>query len=702
MIRVFELISSLAAVMNQSYAGLHQNNFRLLITFHYTGSFNINDFLSFSENFHYRKVLVVSDVFQDAIPHNKVNSLLGEEYECILFDARNGLGLDSLGIVTGLLKGGGGFLLMLPELSVWDTFNSCFYTHVKRMLEVSTDIRYIRQYAAFNEILEVNYEAVEAASNSDLAPYRTSDQKNLVEKLDQKIASNKDACCVIASGRGRGKSSSLGLLAAKLIKFNDVEIIITAPRRATADPFFRQLHDQLPEARYSKSEVNYKNSRARFMAPDLLLDELPVADVVIIDEAAAIPVPMLEKLLDHYQAIVFSTTTHGYEGTGRGFVLKFYKLLDANRESWNEFTLNQPIRWSDNDPLERWVNNLLFLNVKLDEGVVLPENNSDCKIELVDREELVQNSDLLSSIFSLLVFAHYRTSPSDFEYLLDSEKARLYVLTHAEKILGVLLISEEGGFTKELSTEVYRGERRPRGNLLAQTLCFHAGSQNAAQLKYARVMRIAIHPEIQNHGLGSYFLNEVIDIERTRDIDVLGSSFSSNVSLLKFWESAGLTVVRMGFSRDHVSASHSAVVALGMSKDGKNMVTELEGKFYRNLSMWEEGPLSSVSEDIKKYLHAKQMPKENGFLQMDKSDVESFANANRNYEACMPAILRCIASCYECINSLAPGERELLHACNFHKSDWKKIVETTNMNGKSAAISKLRIALQHLLVQCEI
>ncbi|TGD49198.1 hypothetical protein C9F10_05710, partial [Salmonella enterica subsp. enterica serovar Poona] len=47
------------------------------------------------------------------------------------------------------------------------------------------------------------------------------------------------------------------------------------------------------------------------------------ADWLVFDEAAAIPSPLLLQLVSRFPRILLTTTVQGYEGTGRGFFLKF-------------------------------------------------------------------------------------------------------------------------------------------------------------------------------------------------------------------------------------------------------------------------------------------------------------------------------------------------------------------------------------------
>ena len=98
--------------------------------------------------------------------------------------------------------------------------------------------------------------------------------------------------------------------------------------------------------------------------------------MLIIDEAAAIPLPLVKQLLTGANYLIFlSSTVNGYEGTGRSLSLKLLEQLrkqsasptmatktTTNDRTLSELELNEPIRYSTNDPIEIWLNNLLCLD----------------------------------------------------------------------------------------------------------------------------------------------------------------------------------------------------------------------------------------------------------------------------------------------------------------------------------------------------
>lgn len=99
---------------------------------------------------------------------------------------------------------------------------------------------------------------------------------------------------------------------------------------------------------------------------------LQFADLLIIDEAAAIPLHIVKRMLGRCPAFVASTV-HGYEGTGRSLSLKLIKQLRTasmqergyvGEHPFKEVKMEEPIRYSTDDPIEKWLYDLLLLDVR--------------------------------------------------------------------------------------------------------------------------------------------------------------------------------------------------------------------------------------------------------------------------------------------------------------------------------------------------
>ena len=60
--------------------------------------------------------------------------------------------------------------------------------------------------------------------------------------------------------------------------------------------------------------------------------KLGQAELVCVDEAAAIPLPLVKALLGPY-LVFLSSTVNGYEGTGRSLSLKLFQQLRQSSSS---------------------------------------------------------------------------------------------------------------------------------------------------------------------------------------------------------------------------------------------------------------------------------------------------------------------------------------------------------------------------------
>ncbi len=123
------------------------------------------------------------------------------------------------------------------------------------------------------------------------------------------------------------------------------------------------------------------------------------------------------------------------------------------------------------------------------------------------KSELISNPSVLKTCFALLVNAHYQTAPNDLLHLLQDENSQVYVAQYQGQIAGVILTVEEGNFAENLIKDIQLGKRRPKGHLAPITIINQLGYSEVGALSTLRVMRIAVHPELQGRGIGQHMLS---------------------------------------------------------------------------------------------------------------------------------------------------------------------------------------------------
>ena len=628
----------------------------------------------------------------------KARGWLGNETKVVVFDANQDFDPDSFAAISGIVVGGGLFFLLMPAVERWNVvYASPFGQRLLKSINRTAELILINETDATFVSLPGSPEATSA--KDFVAPFLTTEQQSVVESIEVEILNDTSNPVVVISDRGRGKSAALGLVVARLLESGIKKIAITAPRLRATNIVFKHIAENLPTAIVTRGCVKFGDSIVQFYAPDELMKGNVDMNVLLIDEAAAIPVPLLSGYLEDYPQCVFATTVHGYEGTGRGFALRFNQILNEKYPGWLKLQMQTPIRWAANDPLENWMFSLLCLDADPVDVSYIVEIEPD-KIEhyLLDKTRLKDDQDLLNEIFALLVLAHYRTRPQDLKSLLDDADIALYVTQYNKHVIAVALVIREGRFSEILSTDVYRGERRPSGHLLAQALTYHCGIEHAATLNYARVMRIAVHPELQQQGIGSSLLDFIVTTEKRYGRDAIGTSFGMNTPLLKFWRKLKFNVVRIGFTREQTSGEHAAIMLLPLTERGSDIYNEACTRFRNQVPFWFEDLLKEISEEIKTSFDVKPA-KISELNQYDKKDLESFTQYSRNYELCIAALTKIVMLEQDVIKQETFPEnfRRILIDKVVHKLDWKEIGLNIGLNGKNEARNIFHSAVSYLL-----
>ena len=339
---------------------------------------------------------------------------------------------------------------------------------------------------------------------------------------------------------------------------------------------------------------------------------------LLVDEAAMIPLPLLQEYSQYFQHIVFSTTIHSYEGTGRGFELKFKRKI---HRTFQHFELKQPLRWQENDPLEHFIDDLLLLNAE-DDFQQFP-----FQPHLPYQIRDVQKTAHIAEFYSLMTLAHYRTSPLDLRRLFDGENQRFYFAEYQQNLLGASWALEEGNMADdELIIQIQQGKRRPKGNLVPQALCFHENLSQACKLRSLRISRIAVQPNWQKQGIGQ----NLMKFMENSEVDFLSVSFGYTDELAKFWQKCGFVLVHLGEHQEASSGCYSAIALKGISKEGLALVDTAYKQFQRNI------PLS---------FHPFVINFEQNQLdwQLDEFDwvsLKNFANFHRTLFSSVPAMRR--------------------------------------------------------------
>lgn len=550
----------------------------------------------------------------DSLPFRRAADALGGENERVIVNALSGFGPDALGAIAGRVRAGGCLVLLTPPLADWPVLADSEMARITPYPFEAGDAgpAYRERLAHCLDECTPLWRIIEDRPRPapprpeteygpwlvpDDAPWRSTDQAEAVERILAVARGRPRRPLVIRSHRGRGKTSALGLAAARVLEEGLGDVLVTAPRREAVAPLFERLHETTGTPPDSDGSLRVGDHRLRFLPPDVLLERRPEARLLLIDEAAALPAAVLEALFDAFGRCVFATTEHGYEGSGRGFSLRFLPRLESTAVSVRHQRMTTPVRWAPNDPLERLIDRLLLLDA--DPAETLPDRALDtpCPATRLDPRELAADERRLREWFGLLVAAHYRTTPRDLRQLLDGPASQPWSIESDDAVIATAATQEEGGLPPDLAEAVFNGERRLRGHLLPQTLAAHAGLADWPHLRGRRIQRIAVHPLARRRGVGRRLVKAIAAAARCEDRDFLGASFGVDDELVAFWAACGMRVLHLGQHRDHASGSEAVVMAMGIGTSGKTAVENAAQRFVHGLAARAAGPLRRVDPE---------------------------------------------------------------------------------------------------------
>ncbi|XP_006014727.1 RNA cytidine acetyltransferase isoform X1 [Alligator sinensis] len=391
---------------------------------------------------------------------------------------------------------------------------------------------------------------------------KTLDQAKAVLKFIEAISEKTLRSTVaLTAARGRGKSAALGLAIAGAVAFGYSNIFVTSPSPDNLHTLFEFVFKGFDALRYQEHldyeiiqslnpefnkavvRVNvFKEHRQtiQYIHPADAV-KLGQAELVVIDEAAAIPLPLVKNLLGPY-LVFMASTINGYEGTGRSLSLKLIQQLRqqsaqaqvsmtaenkstattklASARTLHEVSLHESIRYAPGDPVEKWLNDLLCLDclniTRIISGCPLPET---CDLYYVNRDTLFcyhkASEIFLQRLMALYVASHYKNSPSDLQMLSDAPAHHLFCLlppvpptqNSLPEVLAIVQVCLEGEISRQSILNSLSRGKKASGDLIPWTVSEQFQDPDFGSLSGGRVVRIAVHPDYQGMGYGSRALS---------------------------------------------------------------------------------------------------------------------------------------------------------------------------------------------------
>jgi tRNA(Met) cytidine acetyltransferase len=560
---------------------------------------------------------------QQYISDAQANQYLGTSNQYVVYNAHSGFNASALCGLSGTITAGGVLILLTPPAAQWHhnfdaqlhdygqsatTAHSNFIQWWQQQWQQHQAVYVLHNEHRQQEKLTKWHPLPNVVQPSSLLE-PTAQQQRVIDQLVTAYNLQEPMVFTIDAHRGRGKSACLGWLIKTVGKnakqgAKHGDIIVTAPSKRALGTMIQTAEPQ---------PIN-------FYALDALLTSFPKAGMLIVDEAAVIPLSQLTKLICHYSLVVLSSTQDGYEGSGQGYRLKLPRIINSLGQNSTAMTLTQPMRWQANDPLEAFIRSSFLCDVKTPD--IDKKSPYDPKELLtysqVTGQWLAHNNELLKQVYALLMLAHYQTTPQDLRILLDHPDHTIHLCHVGDQLAGLAWISNEGGLDAELAQQIALGKRRIQGHLLAQILAQQAGFSNACEMLSWRIQRLVVLPSLQGKGLGSSLLQQIYGLAEASQVDYVGASFSVSTNILGFWQANHFSPAWLGMRADAATGLNSVQVMRPISTAAiqlsQHLTCHLRGYLEFGKGLWFE----SVDADVWQELYSSDVLSTTEILSSDQ------------------------------------------------------------------------------------
>ena len=557
---------------------------------------------------------------------NLFRQYLGNSVDHLIYDATNGVDLTVLYAIAGLVKTPG-ILAIFFDSNIKCNFKNgsikySFGYSPARDLIKDLIVNYANKQTAMISYKKIylpplNLDTKKLVPNEDnYSPhikntaifeinehdYLSNDQVAIYNKIlnyyndSSHNTSKENTVFCILGERGRGKTTLLGFLLANLLsqtnstKYEPKTVVTASHKNQTI--VIQHTYEDLVD-KHNDIETTPEFS-SLFHAPDHIIEKNLQPDILLIDEIASLAPELVKTLIASSKYTIISGTTQGYEGSGKGFTNRLLPFLNKQHKL-KSYILNKPFRWKVGDPVERFFDVLLCTNSIIHEESKSasliqqkPDHLQSCKLINQTYRLLEVNSELLSAnyrlysqIVSLLLTAHYQTTPNDIVRIINSPDSKIFVTfcEQTHQLIGVMTIFEEGSEKlDDLSEAISLGRRRVQGHMSAQALAANICNSSLAKHTYWRVSRIAVNENYRRQNIATNMISGLVEYAVQKNIDAVTSSFGFTNELLSFWEKNTFKLVKIGKRIDTSSGTASVMVIKVINQELQHYILALQSQ----------------------------------------------------------------------------------------------------------------------------
>lgn len=533
-----------------------------------------------------------------AKPLHHAKGLLGHTLNCIVLDCRQGFPLDYFLCAANTIQSNGAFIIIWQQ-NDHDEQSTRFHTEaiptpnfqhylaegLQKFSEPWNIAQYIAPTPIQNQHNHLNHEQIAVLSS--------------LQKQHKGITT-------LFAPRGTGKS----FVIAEFIRSLNNDYVITAPNQTALQ--------------------SYHNIKLNFKAPDYLFlnhDDLLAQKWLIIEEAAQMPIAHLEKLSKLAESILLISSIENYEGTGKGLENKLHDIITID----SALTLSERQRFELQDPLAQFCEYISCQNhteINIEDGTYLYSHEN--------LYEFQSNHALVQAFYQFMNQHHYQTNAQDIRRLLDSPDQTFMITIQNQQIIGGIWAIHEGELSQELAQDVFNGYRRPKGNLVVQTLAAHSYYPELMTLKSLRISRIAVDHNHRTQGIAKRMLEALKKYAQDHHYDFLSTSFGLTEALLKFWQQCQFTWIHLGSYRDKTTGLHAAILLQPISAEMTEKISLIQKKWQNDAFQLVNAPF--VHPTIH-YLLEKQSIK-GDFDALDNVILHAYLHHKKPVEAVFSALER--------------------------------------------------------------